>query len=877
MTDRLFRLLLRLLPEDFRAGYAREMAATFRAESRGTRGRAARARLLLATAGDVLRIVPVQHADVLARDVRFAARAMAARPLPTLAAAATLALGIGANVAMFAVVDGVLLRPLPYHDPRGLVTVQETSRVHGASNLGYRTFTDVRDRAATLAAAAAVSQSSATLTGAGREPERVKAMRVSRSYFDVLGVRPALGRAFVEAEDRPGTARQVAVLADTLWRRRFDADPSVVGRTIEVGGLPFQVVGVTPAGFDDLVASRMYGGAEILFPLGYDPAASFACRTCRHLRVFARLAPGATPEAAAAELSGIMGALEAAHPADYSGAGARVVRAADVFLGPVRPVLYVLWAGCAALLLVACTNVAGLTLLRATEREREMAVRAALGVTRGRLARQLVTESLVLSLAAGLLGVGLAAIGVRLLVAAAPPQLPRLAEVGIDARAVAVALAVAAASGLALGLLPLRRLAGGGGTTLRGAGHRTAGASVWRVRAALVGGSVALATVLLVGCGLLVRSLLGLLAVAPGFEPAGVATLQLWLSGPRYREGTPAEQIATVVRFYDDLLARARALPGVTAAAAVTTLPLGGDVDGYGLHLPARPHADPAAAPSADRFAVTPDFFAAMRIPLVSGRLLGAGDRQGGAPVVVVNETLARSLFPGGDAIGQQVALGPPSAPARTIVGVVGDVRHHGLDRPVEYQVYVPQAQWAWPEPALTVVVRGAGDPAATARAVRGLAAAMDPAQPVTNVRTLDDVVADATATRRFAAGLLTAFAATALVLAVVGLYGALGSLVAQRRQEIAVRLALGAAPRAVRRLVAVQGLAPVAGGLGLGLLAAATSAGALRSLLFGVGVLDPSAFAAAAAVLSAAAALATAGPAWRASRIDPAAALRAD
>jgi putative ABC transport system permease protein len=875
MHDRLFRAFLRLLPEDFRAGYARDLAATLRAEARGAGGRAARMRLWLATAADVVRIAPAQHADVLARDVRFALRAMATRPLATFAAVATLALGIGANVAMFAVVDGVLLAPLPYRDPDALVAVLETSRTE-ASNLGYRTFVDLRERARTLSSVAAVAQSTATLTGGGREPERVKAMRASRAYLDLLGIRPALGRAFVESEDRPGTARQVAVLADGLWRRRFDADPSVVGRTIEVGGLPFQVVGVTPPDFDDLVAARLYGGAEILFPLGYDPDASFACRTCRHLRVFGRLAPGATPEGAAAELGGIMAALEAGHPEEYSGAGAHVRPLADVFLGPVRPVLYVLWAGCAALLVVACANVASLTLLRATERSREMAVRAALGVTRGRLVRQLVTESLLLSLLAGALGLAVAGAGIRLLVAAAPPQLPRLADVGIDARACAVALAFAVGSGLAFGLVPLRRLSTGS-ADLRGAGRRTGGAPVWRVRAALVGTNVALATVLLVGCGLLVRSLAGLLAVAPGFEPSGVATLQLWLSGPRFRDGTEEQQIAAVVRFYDELLARARALPGVTAAAAVTTLPLGGDIDGYGLHLPARPHPDPAAAPSADRFAVTPEYFAALRIPLVSGRFLAADDRQDTDPVVVVNETLARAFFASGDAIGQQVALGPPTARPRRIVGIVGDVRHQGLDQPVGYQVYVPQAQWAWAETALTVVVRGTGDPDATARGVRALVASLDPTQPVTNVRSLEAVVADATATRRFAAGLLSVFAATALLLSVIGLYGALGSLVAQRRQELAVRLALGAAPGAIRRLVARQGLGPVLGGVALGCALAASSAGALGSLLYGIRALDPATFAAAAGLLLGAAALAAAGPAWRASRIDPADALRAD
>jgi putative ABC transport system permease protein len=878
LHDRLFRSLLRLLPEEFRAGYARDLTATFRAGERESGGRAARLRLWLATAADIVRVAPREHWDVLARDTRFAVRAWSVRPVPTLAALATLAAGIGANVAMFAVVDGVLLRPLPYRDPDALVSVTETSSRNGEdSSLGYLTFADLRARARSLETWAATASSTATLAGDGRAPERVKAMRVSHAYFDLLGVRPALGRVFADAEDRPGTARRVAVISDALWRRRFDADPAIVGRPLDVGGTAFQVIGVAPRAFDDLVSSRLYDGAEIWFPLGYDPSLSYACRTCRHLRVFGRLAPGVTPAAAAAELGGIVSALEAEHPSEYAGAGARVTPLADVFLGPVRPVLLVLWAGVVVLLLVACANVANLLLLRATERTREIAVRAALGVTRGRLVRQLVTESLVLSLAGGALGLVLAAAGVRALLLAAPPQLPRLATVGLDARAAGMALAIVVGFGLAASLVPIRRLVSTrAGDDLRGAGARTADASAWRLRAVLVGGNVALATLLLIGGGLLVRSLTALLAVSPGFDPAGVATLQLWLSGARFTEGTEEQQVAAAVRFYDELLARARALPGVSEAAGVTTLPLGGGVDGFGLHVAGRPHANPESAPSADRFVVTPGYFAALRIPLVDGRLLGEEDRQGGAPVAVVNQTLARALFPAGDAIGQQVSLGPPTAVRRTIVGVVGDVRHHGLDRPVQYQVYVPQAQWIWAETAMTVVARGAADPAATARALCGLVREMDPAQPVTNVAPLEDVVVAATATRRFAATLLTAFAAIALFLAAVGLYGALGVLVAERRREIAVRLALGAAPDAIRRLVLAQGLGPVLGGLAAGIGLGASAARTLGSLLYDVPALDPWSFTAAAGVLLAAAGTACLAPAWRAARIDPAAALRA-
>jgi putative ABC transport system permease protein len=878
LPERLLGTLLQLLPEDFRAGYGRDLLATFRAEWREAArgGPGSRLRLWLSTSADVVRTAATEQLDVLSRDVRFALRTLAARPAHTLAAVVTLAVAIGANVAMLAVVDGVLLAPLPYRDPDALVAVAETDRTGEAGNLGYATFLDVRARSRSFAGLCAVSQSTATLLDPSREAARVSAMRVSNGYFEMLGVAPAIGRTFAEAEDRPGAARRVAILSDSLWRRRFGADPGVLGRPLDVGGIPFVVVGVLPRGFSDLVAARRYTGAEIFFPLGYDPAASFACRTCRHLGVYGRLARGVSPQGAARQLGGLFAALEAEHPKEYAGAGARVRPLADEFLGPVRPVLLVLWAGVAALLVVACVHVASLLLLRASERAREIAVRTALGVTPWRLARQLLTESLLLSGLGAALGLALAAAAVRTVVAAGPDELPRLAAVALDGRMLLAAFALAAGCGLVLGLIPLRQL-------LRPApakevpGRATAPSAAWRLRAALVATSVAVAALLLVGSGLLVRSLGGLLAVEPGFEPEGVLTMQLWLSGETFRHGEDAEQIAAAVAFYDELCRRARALPGVTAASAVTTLPLGGGVDGYGLHIAGRPLANPEEAPSADRFVVAPQFFAALRIPLLRGRLLDERDDQAAPPAVVINRRAAEELFPGQEPLGQQVSLGPPTAPRRTIVGVVGDVRHHGLDVPVGYQVYVPQAQWAWAETFMTVVVRTEAAPAALAGPLRDLARALDPRQPVTNVRLYRDVVHEATATRRFAAGLLVSFAAMAVLLSLVGLYGALSVFVAQRRREIGVRIALGAAAWAIARMVLAQGVRSALAGLLVGLGLAALFAGALRSLLYGVRPLDPSTFAAAALLLSLAAVTICGLPAWRAATLDPAETLRAE
>ena len=700
-------------------------------------------RLWLATMADVLRAAPGQHLDILWRDLRFATRSMLGRPAHTLTAVITLAIGIGANVAMFAVVDGVLLAPLDYRDADRLVAVAETKQGQDPVNMGYLSFVDLKSQARSVTHLVAATQSTATFSGGGQDAERVNAMRVSRDYFDLVGVQPRLGRAFTAAEDMPGAARRVVILSDGLWRRRFAADPGVIGRPVVISDIPHVIVGVMPAGFDDIVASRFYKDAGLWFPLGYDPAASFACRTCRHLRVLGRLAPGATPEAAEAELTQLFARMAAAEPAAYTNPGARVTRLHEVFLGPVRPALLLLWGGVAVLLLVACANVASLLLLRASERSTEVAVRAALGVTPARLVRQLLTESVLMSAAGALLGLLPAWAVVRLIASAGPRELPRLAGLSLDARAVTVAVLLAMASGLLFGLAPLRQLTRrAAGDELRGAGRRTGGVGMWRARAVLVAGNVAMATVLLAGSGVLVRSVTRLLSVEPGVNPQGVLTMRLWAGGERFNQGDTPQQVASAVAFYDDVLSRVRALPGVVSASSVTTLPLGGDIDSFGFHVAGRLTANPADAPSADRFVVTSDYFATMGIPLVRGRLIDARDGPQAERVALINRTAADTMFAGEDPIGRQVMIGPATAPPRTIVGIVGDVRHRGLDLPVEPQVYVPQAQWVWAETLMTLVVRTTGDPLVLAGAVRGVIRDVDPAQPVTDVQSYADVVA---------------------------------------------------------------------------------------------------------------------------------------
>lgn len=879
MQDRLYRALLRLLPREVREAYAHDMEVTFRTERRHAGGtRAGFMGFWLATMADVFRTAPGYHWDILRRDVRYSWRVLMARPLHFFTATGTLALGLGASIAMFAVIDAVLWKPWSYADAGNLVTIRETARGQNPSNLGYLTFTDLRAQTKTIQSMAAASQATATLTGNGRDAERVNVMRASASYFSMVGARPAIGRGFTDAEDRPGPARRFTILSDALWRRRFGADRNILNQTIQVNNIPFVVIGVMPADYEDLVASELYQKAEMWTPLGYDPAAAFACRTCRHLGVFARLKDGVDTAAAESELSRLITAAAQANPAQYDHPAIKVVRLDEVFLGPVRPVLLILMGGVLLLLLVACGNVANLLLIRATEREQELAVRTALGVTTGKLVRQLLTESVMLGIAGVALALPLAMFAVRFLVDSAPPGLPRLANAGIDGRVVAMAIALAIATGLLFGLLPAlqvrkRRVFSG----LRDGSRRTATGATWRLRALLVAGNMAMAAVLVVSSGLVARSLMGLLAIDVGFKTDRVLTARLSLAGPRFGSDDAASNIAQAARFYDELLGRVRTMPGVETAAAVTTLPLGGNIDGYGLHVVGRPLANPESAPSADRFVVTPGFFDTLGIRLLRGRLLDASDRQGAASAVVVNDRLAREIFPGEDAIGRAIRMGPPDAPDRTIVGVVNDVRHIGLETPQTYQVYVPQTQWPWAETALTLVVRASGDPLALAGPIRSALREIDPAQPLTDVRAYDDIVRSATGPRRIAAQLLTAFAIVALLLAAVGLYGALGVVAGQRRQEIGLRLALGADGRQIGRLLLLQGLRPAVAGLVAGMAVVALAGGVLTSLLYGIDAMDRATFATSAVVLLMAASLACAIPARRAARVDPAQVLRGE
>ena len=863
-TNRWFRRLLRLLPADFQADYARDMERTFAAQHRDATGApGGLARLWLETIADLVRTAPAQHVDQLRQDVSYATRNLRRRPAASLAAVATLAIGIGSATAILSIVNGIDWRPLGYPDPDRVVFVREIFKGETSNTTGYATFADWRERSRSFVALAAMSSSETTLA-VGGEAERVSGMRVTPGFFRVTGIEPALGRGFTDAENRWDNRRFVILSAD-LWRRRFNADPDIIGRSIQLGGRPHVVTGVMPAGVEDVIADRVFEPADIWLPLAYDSTLPFACRTCRHIRVVGRLQPASSVDQAQAEIDAITRQLAGEHASSYAGAGARVTRAADVLLGPVRPALYLLLAAAGILLLMATVNVANLMLVRAVERGPEIATRRALGVANGRLIRQLLTESLVLAVAGALCGLVVGHLALRTLLAAAPATLPRVAAVSLDGRVVAMTTVVTAAVGLLFGVLPAWHLvAADVASYLRGARSMvSAGGRAGRV---LVGGNVAFAVVLLAVTALLGRSFVSLLRVDPGFNPQAVTTASIALAGPAYAEDAASQQ------FFRTLVER---VAGAGDLAALTSQLPTDPNDSAGFHVHGRTSGNPEEAPMADRFAVTVDYFRVLRIPVLRGRDFTSRDDGGAARVALINETAARELFPGEDPVGRRISLGPATDPPREIVGIVGDVRHRGLAEPISYQAYVPLAQYG--SAPVSLVVRSAAPLPAVAARIRGTVRALDRTQVAHDVRSFDSIVQATLAERRFLLTLITGFAAAALALAVIGLYGIVSYVVAQRTRDIGLRVALGAGRADIRALVFRIGMSPVAAGLAVGFALVVILTRPLETLLFSVRPLDGLAIGGALAVLCACASAACYLPARRATRIDPISALRAE
>jgi len=805
--------------------------------------------------------------DMLRQDVRYGLRMLRRAPGFTAAAVVTLALGIGANTAIFSVVDAVLLRPLPYVDPDRLVTVGDRAPDGTSSTVGFTTAADWRARSQTFQSFALMRTWMPTLV-AGGDAEPVPAVRVSWNYFDMMGVRPALGRGFMADDDRPDHWR-VLLLSDALWRRRFGADPSIVGRTIAMNDREYRVIGVMPASFEPLDAARYYAPAQLWAPLGYAVSQRDACRTCQHLRAFGRLRPGVTIAQATGEMNTIREQLRREHPTDYDAGSIAVVPLRDALTGNVRTALLVLLAAVGLVLLIACANVASLLLARSLARQRELVVRAVLGAGRPRIVRQLLTESVMLSALGAAAAVALAWFAVQGIAALAPVSVPRIDRVQVDARVLAFTAIVAVLTSVIFGLLPAWRSASAGlqGTLAVDSRGSVGGRS--RARSAIVVADLAIALVLLAGAGLMLRTVVALSRANPGFNPDRVVTLAFSLVGSAYAED-PA-----VLAFQNRVLERVHSVPGVESAALAGQVPFGGNFDCWGFHAKGRMKANTADDPCIQRYGATPEYLRTMGIPIRAGRFFTEGDSTTSQPVIVISESTALAVWGAEDPIGSEVRIGTAGeGPWRRVVGVVADSHHADLTESATAAMYTPQTQLT--DSFLVAVVKSSTtDPASLVAPVRAVLRELDPRVPVYDVATMETLLAKATAQRLFVMRLLAGFACVAVLLAGIGLYGVVSHGVAQRTREVGVRVALGAQRGDILRLVLGQGLALVTAGVAGGLTAALAATRYLGALVFGVSPVDPLTLGGAAILLTVVALAAHAVPLRRALHVDAASALR--
>ena len=803
------------------------------------------------------------------QDIRYGVRMMWKRPGFTAVVVLTLALGIGANTAIFSVIEAALLRGLPYEEPERLVHLWEMTpqKNFGRREASYPDFQDWR-RAGTFEGMAAYSGGGGFALAGPEGSELVEAGRVTANFFDVLGVRPALGRTFREGEDGQG-AERVVVLSHGAWRRRFGGDAGVVGRSLRLSGETYEIVGVLPEGFQ--FAPR--GGAEMWSP--WRPGEAQRTRRFMHwVNVVGRLKPGVRAEQADAEMQSIAGRIADEHKDSHVGTKILLVPLHEEFIGPLKPLLFVLLGAVGFVLLIACTNVANLLLVRGASRQKEFAVRAALGAGRQRLVRQMLVESVLLALVGGALGLVLAQWGVDALVAAIPQNrlnsMPYLRGLGLETGTLIFTAALSLGVSVLFGLVPALQASKLDlyATLKEGGGKGAGGASRSRLRSVLVVSEVALALVLLAGAGLMMKSLARLLEVDPGFDTRNLLTFNLALPAAEYDDN---DRLAD---FHRRMIERLEALPGVEGAATIGTLPLtGGNTTRF--YAAGRPAPPPGGESEANLRDVSANYFRVVGVPLVSGRHFDERDKQDSPPVIIVNRTLAARVFPGEEAVGQRVVFtGDGGAPVE-IVGVVGDERVNGLDAAVTPVVYYAYLQGA--TPSVGVVVRTGGDPSAVAGAIRAETRAMEPGALVFSMRSVEQIIAESPATfmRRYPTLLIGVFAAVAFVLASVGIYGVVSYTVSQQTHEIGVRMALGARGRDVLRLVMARGMALVALGVGVGLVGAFALTRLMSGLLFGVSPTDPAIFAGVSALLVAVALLACLIPARRAMKVEPMSALR--
>jgi putative ABC transport system permease protein len=800
--------------------------------------------------------------QTLWQDLRFGARMLIKKPGFTLIAVLTLALGIGANTAIFTVVNAAILRPLPFGEPESLVWMWGRFSQGNQASTSPPDFLDYRAQQHSFAEFAAMRFSSFNLTG-GAEPERVVAADVTANFFQTLAVKPIQGRAFLPEEELPGRGN-VAIISTGLWQRRFGDDPAAIGKTIQLDGQNHTIVGVVAN------QARLPEDAEIWKPLNFDQP-QMKIRRFHFLRAIGRLKPGVSLQQAQSDMDAIAVSLERQYPDSNTTWRLRLVSLHEQMVGGIRFALYVLLGAVAFVLLIACANVANLLLVRAASRQKEIAIRNALGASRFRLIRQLLTESLLLSLLGGAAGLFLAVWGVEFLVKLAPEALPRIGEIGLDNRAFGFTVLLSLLTGIVFGLVPAWQASRPNvNETLKDGGKNTgAGSSRNRLRNALVVAEIALALVLLAGAGLLIQSFRNLQSVNPGFDPSNVLTMSMVLPELKYAE--PEQRRI----FWEQVLQTVRALPGVKAVATSTQLPLRGGGDTY-FKIEGRPFSNPNEQVTAFNPEISHDYFRAMKIQLLAGRDFTEAETKAAPSKVIINDAFAREYFsdaglPG--PIGQRLIIDVGEQVTCEIIGVVGDVKQFSLQGQTQPAMYLPSIQTGF----TALIVQTSGDPLAMFPAVREAVRSVDKDQPIANIRSMEQIVSTSVAEQRFRMQLLGAFAAVALALAGLGIYGVMSYAATQRTHEIGIRIALGAKATDVLRLVLGQGIRLVLRGVGFGLAGAVALTRLLQSLLFNVSATDLTTFTLITLLLTIVALLACWIPARRATKVDPMIALRCE
>jgi putative ABC transport system permease protein len=797
-------------------------------------------------------------------DFRYALRQLLKAPSFTIVAILTLALGIGACTAIFSVVNTVLLRPLDYTSPDRIVVIRETQLPQFPEfSVSPPNYIDWEKQTKSYEYLAAYSGARLNLTGDG-EPQQLTGVKATAHYFDVYGVKAILGRMLLPEEDAEGK-NHVVVLSYGFWQRVFGGARDVVGRSVQLNGEPYQIVGVAPYGFG--VASKL----DVWTPMAFKPdETANNARGGHYINVIGRLKPGVTFAQAKSELAVIAAQLAKQYPDSNKGWGIFMMPMQDYLVRDVKPVLYTLLGAVGCVLLIACANLANLLLARATARHREISIRAALGAGRGRIVRQLLTESVVLAICGGATGVILARWGLDALLALAPTSLPRVSEIHLDSGVLLFSLALSVMTGLVFGIAPawLAARADVNEALKQGTRGSTEGGARGRLRSALVVVEVTFALVLLGGAGLLARSFMQLANVDPGFIPEKATLLRLSLPQRKYAQ--PEQQTA----FANSLLEHLKNLPGVQAVGITHSMPLVGDYV-LGFNIEGRPHIDPSDLPSTNYYAVTPDYFRAMGIRLMRGRVFTPQDDAKAGRVAMINETMARQFFPNEDPIGKRINITNGPDTWREIVGIVADIKQYGVDKATSAQSYEPFAQV--PFGSLNVVIRTDGSPAALLSAIRPAVYAVDKDQPIGAIRPLEEIVAESIARQRFAMTLLSVFSAVALVIAAVGIYGVMAYNVVQRTGEFGIRMALGAQQGDVLRLVLGQGGKLIGLGLLIGLVATLAASRAMGSMLFNTSAYDPLTLLTITLLLAAVALVACFFPANRATKVNPIEALRTE